>query len=1064
MILWIIGLFLLGGSLGEENVLEVNTKRILSVVNEDFIGFAIDSGCLTYSKCVEGLRNFSSNAQDVIYVKIHGIDLPSDYENLPAIKELTKSAKIEPIIVLNYQTNSWNPRQHLRLLQKISDFGIKRCTFQLGTDFNGEDTFTYADDLSTFRYMIEAYRKYDNTWRIVGGDLADTVSLVNARIYTKLARNYVASFNWKQRLDSSASDLSATIQHLMDETYLPVSVTYRYPYKPRDLQKCDRDCVSEGLRWAEELGEITGRGFSNVFRSMSRRDFLHHDFSSYISEVYQKMIGSTVLKIKSISDHFFGKFYAYCSRENPGGLVLMGINSADKSLKTTTKFPELILGKAIKEMIFRPENDRIYLNDHLLKDNIPIDISPVFLEKLIQDESLSLTLPPQSVGFWEIPEANASICTENDLIAKPKIRNPIETSMSNLLQELIHEVSQHSGESLRRERRSIPRLFQHQKRDVSEKFKQILGGLFNKKIRGIQGNAFFSAAGGEFAGHQNQQSQTSDYNTQTYSAYQKPLIYTVSPQSASQVFENPIQLNPEQLFGQSYGGATVVPVSVLKQQKIMPQVQQVQQAQQVQQVQQVHQPVQPVHQTQQSMFQIPIQSIQIPEQQIVQTQPQFFTAQHALPVQSTQEIPFTGQILPGQTYEMSEAEAQLYLNGIGGEQAYQSPSEYTQSQVDQYANTQSIYLNPYQDDQLETGQLSYPDLSSLFQTSQPYSLPASGNQDKPMVYMIEPYNRAWESTDNHDEAPASDTSPNPADKIRSGFLTGKFLKDEPEVAIQLNKNDQVKYLGKNKDSQNHDFADELSILAQLGYHEIEKVEDEDKASSKIHSRRRRSIFSDIKQNVLDLDVFPSISLEEPVSPAEGDAINKLRNSLDELLNFIPKGIKKPTTEENPHLESIQSDSNQMKKQCKILSVAMENECLHDTLDDIRYMAKRAAKYISRKKLMQILDWFLPRKIFLKKRRRFTRSPLSSPWSDEIKDRPIFLKDLAEALKTNKIIPMKTNPFIEGDTPDEIDPIEVTKQEEARTSSEEHSGENHKSLTQLINMMNSHIMSWWNLFA
>ncbi|XP_059612324.1 uncharacterized protein LOC132258840 [Phlebotomus argentipes] len=914
--------------------------------------------------------------------------------------------------------------------------------------------FTYADDLSTLRFMIDAFRKFGNSWKIIGGDLADTISLVNARIYTKLARNFVGSFNWKQSLNTSSSDLSSTIQHLVDETFLPVSVTYRRSASSapaRDVRSCDAKCVSEGLKWAEELGEMAQKGFSNVFKMITRKDFIEHDLGNYISQVYQKLMGSNVLKIKS-SDNLSQKFYAQCSKTNPGGVIVMGINSEDKSVKTKTKFPGIIIGK-INEVILRAESDRIYLNNRLLNNQMPIDVVPVLLEKLVEDEEMSVNLPPKSVGFWEIPEANLSICTEA-LTMKIKTRKPVESSMTNLLQELIQEMSEAQEETLKRGRRSIPRIFQHQKRDVSGKFKQILE-LFNKKIRGIQAGNF----------------PTAPKTAQTYSAYQKPLIYTVSPNGAGQGFEasaqmnagqfyenphsswntgqaydnliqlnpgqnlenviqlnagqgfdNPIQLNAEQLFGQAYGGETVLPASFA-----MPQ---------------------------QKKYQKP---------KVQQAQVQAPAVQHISATLPVQETPFTGQILPGQTYQLTEAEAQAYLSGLGGQQVYQQPEEY---QASAYANVQPsvqpIYLNAYPDGQVETAQ-AYPDLSSMTQTAQApqvpqaYVLQSPTNQDNQMAYMMDPYPETWDSITGHQATnPGKKSSPNPAEKVKSSFRTGKFQemsKDDPEIQLQLNKNDQVKFLGKHKEANNDNFADELSILTQLGYHEITHIDEEDRPRDEISShRQRRSILSENKKrNFLDLDVFP-ISLEDGENAIEESLGNKMKSSLDDMLNFIPKALKK-SQDATPHLQSIQSDSSEMKKQCKILSVAMENECLHDTLEDIRTMAKRAVKYISRKKIAQVFDWMLPPKLILKKR-RFIRA---------LPDAPRLFKNLEDALKTNKILQMNNHEESEEKS-QEIDLIEAVKQEEDKMTIDEHSGEVQKSLNHFINMMNSHILSWWNLFA
>ncbi|XP_055679681.1 uncharacterized protein LOC129787881 [Lutzomyia longipalpis] len=1099
ILFWTVGFFLLSISHGEENVHQVNTKKALSVVDYDFIGYSIELPCLRYEKCLEGLRSISSETREKIYVKIHGLDMPPNYESLPAVHDLVKSSKIVPIIVLNYKANEWEPRQHLKLLQKINNLNVKNCIFQLGTDLYEEDMFTYTDDLSTFRFMIDAFKKFNNSWELIGGDLMETLPLPDVKIYTKLARNYVASFNWKQRLNSSAASLSPSMMYLVDESFLPVSATYRrHSLRSNDLRKCDKQCVSEGLRWAEELGEMANRGFSNVFRTVGRTDFLYKNFADHIDEIYHKLMGPIVLNVKPMGEESSGKIHAQCSKEYPKGVVLMAVNTAEKSLKVKAKFPELKLGKMIKEVVLRPENDRIYLNNHLL-NGTSAHTASVDLEKLTPDEMLCLTVPPRSVAFWEIPGANATICTEiEDLKLKPKSRQPVDSSMSKLLQELIQEMAmpaQKAGETLKRARRGLRPLFP-QKRHVPNKLKQIIG-LFNKKIREIPTIPPVAQTP--------QIVPVSGYNTKGYSAYQNPMMFAASP-GGRNVQENPIQLTPE-MFAQYFEEQSALPVNFAKpQKKMQPKKYQTMQKQQKPQFSaQSSYSVQTPH----AQGGIPVQSYAVQENYPAQSYavqesypaPQSFAAQGGLPLQSMftgqptisvlpatkedladQGSPFTGQILPGQTYRLSETEAATFLSG-GNQQ--QQPLEYAAPQVQSYANAQPIYLNSYADGQMEASQATYQDLSALTQASQGFVFPtAASPQGHQMAYAVESY---------PSEQPQPEASSIAAQKIVTNILSRNVPESQPEVHVKLNRNDQTQQMEEPKeenvkmeqpeqsghkpipildllpkDFPKDQYVNELSILAQLGY-ELTSIDDKDQPRDEIHYRRRRSIFTDRegrKRNILDMDLFP-MSLEESESVSNVNRIENLRSSFDEMLNFLPRTLKKTPSDTNPHLQSIQSESKDMKKQCKILSVAMENECLHDTIDDIRSLAKRAVKYITWKKFYQIMDrlvpW-LPTKLALKKH-RLRRSPSSSPWSLEEEDLPIAIKDLEDALKTNKIIPMLPNVRAKETkaSVDGPDPIEAVKVEET-TMAEEHMGELHQSLNHFINMMNSHIMSWWNLFA
>lgn len=224
---------------------------------------------------------------------------------------------------------------------------------------------------------------------------------------------------------------------------------------------CSVFCVTEGLQWAQVLGDAARIGFKVVYKPLSVNDFNEPNLNYYISLLFKRNMGEKVFDAKIIGgDKFISRIYTHCSKEKPGGLAIMGINMADTRSKILAKFSSKSTGSELWQYIITVNNGAIMLNDESVQLNSTLD---PFIKIKHPSRPISISLPPMSVGFWVLPHANHDECLNNDKSnnenqsSEEQIRkNPrIRTSSDKLLQQLIMTSAAAKTISKKRERRHI---------------------------------------------------------------------------------------------------------------------------------------------------------------------------------------------------------------------------------------------------------------------------------------------------------------------------------------------------------------------------------------------------------------------------------------------------------------------------------------------------------------------------------------------------------------------------------------------------------------------------------
>uniref|UniRef100_A0A182T830 Uncharacterized protein n=1 Tax=Anopheles maculatus TaxID=74869 RepID=A0A182T830_9DIPT len=172
----------------------VNTKRLANVIGDEFISFyakpqhifdgqgnPISETSFQMAQSLGGtFLKVIADASQLHLQTVAGLSVigkPDDMELVQisssawqAFYEWARRASLMPVFVLDYPTDGgqWNAKNALRILTIASTLGINACRWQLG---NGhvKDAPKYADDLRTFRTMLQAFPEQD--WTMVASEL-----------------------------------------------------------------------------------------------------------------------------------------------------------------------------------------------------------------------------------------------------------------------------------------------------------------------------------------------------------------------------------------------------------------------------------------------------------------------------------------------------------------------------------------------------------------------------------------------------------------------------------------------------------------------------------------------------------------------------------------------------------------------------------------------------------------------------------------------------------------------------------------------------------------------------
>ncbi|XP_031633339.1 uncharacterized protein LOC116347073 [Contarinia nasturtii] len=209
---------------GDDVVVQMFSKKPINYISEKYISYSIDPNeLLEMSQEREDGFIYRMMESGPCYLKIYGnytnkmqlagnfIDLNSSklsLERLKDVYDILRIAGIKPVIALPYDPNNWNTRNVMRILGKVSLLEMNDITWQLGANFHAKDAVSYIDDLNTLKLIVGAFatKESKKNWSVVGSDITVGSSEDEARMYSELSKYIVDAVGWSQSIELSYSD------------------------------------------------------------------------------------------------------------------------------------------------------------------------------------------------------------------------------------------------------------------------------------------------------------------------------------------------------------------------------------------------------------------------------------------------------------------------------------------------------------------------------------------------------------------------------------------------------------------------------------------------------------------------------------------------------------------------------------------------------------------------------------------------------------------------------------------------------------------------------------------
>lgn len=202
--------------------------------------------------------------------------------------------------------------------------------------------------------------------------------------------------------------------------------------------------MKQGLNWAQSLGDAAKNGFNVLYSPLNSPMNSHRldepSLSYYTTLLHKRIIGQTVFDTKIFNgNRFDSKFYAHCTRNMSGSFTLFGVNAGDSKLDVTAKLPFRSGTEYMEFILTVSPNGKVHLNG--LEIIEPTILAPVSRKKYPGKTTL-LTTPAHSVGFWVFTAASIPECESTEpveFVADTTTR--AKTSSEKLLQTLIVETT-----------------------------------------------------------------------------------------------------------------------------------------------------------------------------------------------------------------------------------------------------------------------------------------------------------------------------------------------------------------------------------------------------------------------------------------------------------------------------------------------------------------------------------------------------------------------------------------------------------------------------------------------
>uniref|UniRef100_A0A182VS35 Heparanase n=1 Tax=Anopheles minimus TaxID=112268 RepID=A0A182VS35_9DIPT len=507
----------------------VNTKRLANVLVDEFVSFyakpqdifdgqgnPISETSFLMAQSLGGtyLKVLADSSQLHLQT-IAGesvIGQPDDLELVQisanawqAFYEWARRANLVPVFVLDYPNDDdhqWDAKSALRVLTVANTLGIAECRWQLG---NGhvKDASKYADDLRTFRTMLQAFPKQQ--WTVVGSELKPQFNpLEEIQYFHANADSLVEAITMtRPQYDSAAWNYTSLQREIhlrgLSKQRLPIWLDLVGEQQPNPMARtnmhqtvgsCGKSCVQDGLEYARTLGEAARGGISAVFQPLRRNDIQQYTFNYLIALLYKQTVGHKVFPVQfpmdsSDMDTIRMSVYSYCTRNRTGSLTLVLVNGEqDGATNVTIKLMTRSLSSPVELYLLTVQDGQPTVNNQPLEAGTPLPHPDPVKAVTTLTHGVSFYVPSEAILFAVVPGVQIREC-RNDVLPQrkklPRELQPDRTSADMLLEHLIGELVEKTPQTnLQRERRSIMMNDRPARANFAgEKRKRFHGRLFN---------------------------------------------------------------------------------------------------------------------------------------------------------------------------------------------------------------------------------------------------------------------------------------------------------------------------------------------------------------------------------------------------------------------------------------------------------------------------------------------------------------------------------------------------------------------------------------------------------
>lgn len=204
---------------------------------------------------------------------------------------------------------------------------------------------------------------------------------------------------------------------------------------------CDENCLIDGLLYANILGEAAKKGIDVLFfeRNLNRHVSSNDNILKHaVNNIHNSLIGAKVFNVRmpksSKIDQKQSSVYAYCSKKINGGVTLMGINYSNTRAKINSKLMTSTMEKnsVVSQYLLSVADGYVMLNNEQYNGTL----TAAHKFKKISNRSVDLSIPPFSIVFWVIRNANVKECLNIESNHVRPLTNPSSFSTSPSISSL----------------------------------------------------------------------------------------------------------------------------------------------------------------------------------------------------------------------------------------------------------------------------------------------------------------------------------------------------------------------------------------------------------------------------------------------------------------------------------------------------------------------------------------------------------------------------------------------------------------------------------------------------